>query len=83
MSLHVQTPLLEAPLLSARLGSRVFLKLECVQPSGSFKVRGVGFLCRRAVEHGATAFITSSGKARTLEREHGGNAAERDMRDRG
>ncbi|OFW66039.1 MAG: hypothetical protein A2Z12_10095 [Actinobacteria bacterium RBG_16_68_21] len=34
------TPLLESPLLAAEWGSPVFLKAECSQETGSFKVRG-------------------------------------------
>ena len=34
------TPLLSAPVLSERLGREVLLKLECLQATGSFKVRG-------------------------------------------
>jgi threonine dehydratase len=34
------TPLLEVPALSERAGVRVLLKLECLQVTGSFKVRG-------------------------------------------
>jgi threonine dehydratase len=34
------TPLLEAPALSERVGAPVFLKLENLQTTGSFKVRG-------------------------------------------
>ena len=36
----VRTPLVESPALSARIGGRVFLKLELVQRTGSFKFRG-------------------------------------------
>ena len=36
----VETPLLEAPLLSKELGFRLFVKAENVQLTGSFKVRG-------------------------------------------
>jgi threonine dehydratase len=35
-----RTPLVESPSLSKRVGRRVFLKLECFQPIGVFKVRG-------------------------------------------
>jgi threonine dehydratase len=35
-----ETPILEAGELSRRLGSRVVLKAECLQLTGSFKVRG-------------------------------------------
>lgn len=34
------TPLLNAPLLDARFGRRIFLKAECLQKTGSFKYRG-------------------------------------------
>lgn len=34
------TPLLNAPLLDARFGKRVFVKAECLQVTGSFKFRG-------------------------------------------
>lgn len=37
----VQTPLEPSPELSRRVGSEVFLKLENLQTSGSFKLRGV------------------------------------------
>ena|SRR6185312_8836073 len=36
----VRTPLLSSPVLSARLGARVFLKAESLQRTGSFKFRG-------------------------------------------
>lgn len=34
------TPLEASPALSARMGGEVLLKLECLQPGGSFKLRG-------------------------------------------
>jgi threonine dehydratase len=36
----VRTPLLFAPVLSERLGGRIFVKPECLQRTGSFKFRG-------------------------------------------
>ena len=36
----IETPLQEAPLLSQRLGNRLFLKREDLQPVFSFKIRG-------------------------------------------
>jgi threonine dehydratase len=36
----VETPLVESPLLSERVGGRVFFKLETLQRTGSFKFRG-------------------------------------------
>lgn len=35
-----RTPLVESPLLSKRVGARVYLKLECFQPIRVFKIRG-------------------------------------------
>jgi len=39
----------------------VWLKMESLQPSGSFKNRGMGSACRRAVQQGAEKIIASSG----------------------
>ena len=35
-----RTPLVHSAYLSARTGGEVWLKAECLQPTGSFKVRG-------------------------------------------
>ncbi|KAL7005476.1 catabolic L-serine/threonine dehydratase [Cystobasidiomycetes sp. EMM_F5] len=40
--LHKVTPLIYSDILSASTGHNVYLKLDCLQPSGSFKIRGVG-----------------------------------------
>lgn len=49
--------------LSRALGAdrRVFLKLDCLQPPGSFKVRGIGRTIIRSVESGAKHLVCSSG----------------------
>lgn len=44
--LHVQTPVRDSPSLSKVAGTRVYLKMDSAQPSGSFKIRGIGHLCR-------------------------------------
>lgn len=36
----MRTPLISSPYLSERIGVPVALKLECLQPTGSFKIRG-------------------------------------------
>ena len=59
--LHIQTPLLLHRGLSAQLNKRVLLKMESSQPSGSFKLRGIGLMCQRAVTNGARHFICPSG----------------------
>lgn len=47
--------------MSARDGQSVWLKMETMQPPGSFKIRGIGFACEEYVRRGATRFISSSG----------------------
>lgn len=50
--------------MGERLGRPVFLKMECRQPSGSFKIRGIGLLCGECVEAGASRLVcASSGNA--------------------
>ena len=60
-SLHIETPLLESAVLSALAGRTVWLKLEALQPPGSFKIRGIGHACREYARRGARRFISSSG----------------------
>ena len=60
-ALHIHTPLIESRALSALLGRPVWLKLENTQPSGSFKLRGIGHACQWHVRQGATGFVSSSG----------------------
>jgi len=59
--LHIQTPLLESVPLSRLTSTQVWLKMEALQPSGSFKLRGVGRACRHHADRGVRAFISSSG----------------------
>ena len=54
------TPLIEAKALSARTGARVFVKYEGMNPTGSFKDRGMTMAISKAVEHGAKAVICAS-----------------------
>ena len=61
-SLYVQTPLIRSRKLSDKIGLSVWLKLENLQNSGSFKARGIGQLCAKAVQTGCAKFISSSGK---------------------
>ena len=60
-ALHITTPLLRHGPLSAELGKSVVLKMESLQPSGSFKLRGIGLMCQRATKSGATHFVCPSG----------------------
>jgi L-serine/L-threonine ammonia-lyase len=59
--LHIQTPLLESTALSHCTGTQIWLKMEPLQPSGSFKLRGVGRACSFHRDRGVRKFISSSG----------------------
>ena len=54
------TPLLPAPRLSDRLGAQVYLKFEGLNPTGSFKDRGMTLAISKAVEEGAKAVVCAS-----------------------
>lgn len=61
MPLHIETPLVRSQPLSLLSQKDVWLKLDALQPSGSFKLRGVGALCEVHVRNGKKRFISSSG----------------------
>lgn len=61
MNLYHQTPLIESQSLSLHLGKPVYLKMEALQPSGSFKNRGMSRLCSQMAKEGAKGFVASSG----------------------
>src|SRR6187431_2596301 len=54
------TPLLPAPALSRRTGANVWVKFEGMNPTGSFKDRGMTMAVSKAIEHGAKAVICAS-----------------------
>ena len=58
--LHIATPLLASTAMS-RDGQTVWLKMEALQPAGSFKNRGVGHACSVYAARGARRFVSSSG----------------------
>lgn len=55
------TPFFKSVPLSDALGRPVWVKMDALQPSGSFKLRGVGYACQRALEGGASQLVSSSG----------------------
>ena len=59
--LHIETPLIESLALGRRLSRPVWLKMEALQPCGSFKARGIGFACQRYAEQGRRRLVSSSG----------------------
>ena len=61
-ALHLRTPLVASAALTRSLGGRrAWLKLESLQPPGSFKIRGIGHACQAHRERGARRFVSSSG----------------------
>lgn len=54
------TPLLPAPSLSRLAGAQVYLKYEGLNPTGSFKDRGMVVAVAKAVEEGAKAILCAS-----------------------
>jgi threonine synthase len=54
------TPLVPAPWLSERVGAEVYLKYEGLNPTGSFKDRGMTVAVSAAVHEGAKAVICAS-----------------------
>ncbi|KAG2418363.1 hypothetical protein HFD88_001464 [Aspergillus terreus] len=65
----IETPIIESATLSRAAGCRVFLKLELLQPSGSFKSRGIGNFIRTALLN-----PTNNGKNLHFYISSGGNA---------
>lgn len=59
--LHIETPLFESQAISIQSGRSIWLKIEALQPPGSFKIRGIGFACQEYARRGAKRFISSSG----------------------
>ena len=54
------TPLIPAPAVEERVGRSVFLKFEGMNPTGSFKDRGMTLAVSKAVEAGAKAVVCAS-----------------------
>jgi L-serine/L-threonine ammonia-lyase len=59
MPLHTVTPLIESRRLVE--DRSIWLKLENTQPTGSFKIRGIGHACEEYAKRGARRFLSSSG----------------------
>jgi L-serine/L-threonine ammonia-lyase len=58
---HLVTPLLHSRVLGAAAGVPVFLKMEALQPTGSFKARGMGAACHASHEAGVEHVVCASG----------------------
>jgi len=58
--MHLNTPLYRSLQLSNHK-QHVWLKMEALQPPGSFKIRGIGSACAAYAAQGATRFVAASG----------------------
>lgn len=59
--LHIHTPLWKSDKIERRTGQSVYLKMDCFQPTGSFKTRGIGYLCQEYAKEGKNHLVSSSG----------------------
>lgn len=59
--LHIQTPVFISKELNLLTRKQILLKMDCYQPTGSFKIRGIGKLCQDLVETGHKHLVSSSG----------------------
>ena len=60
-TIHINTPLIESLSIGKALRGKVWLKVDALQPCGSFKARGIGYACQQYVVNGAKALVSSSG----------------------
>jgi L-serine/L-threonine ammonia-lyase len=59
--MHLDTPLFTSSTLGIAVGRTVWLKMDALQPCGSFKLRGIGAACRYHAAQGKRRFVSSSG----------------------
>ncbi|MEM7037615.1 MAG: pyridoxal-phosphate dependent enzyme, partial [Bacteroidota bacterium] len=60
-TIYQETPVWHSSALDKRLQRFVGFKMDCFQPSRSFKLRGMAHLCRTHAAQGQRSFIASSG----------------------
>lgn len=59
--LHINTPMAYSQYLENTIHKSIYFKLDALQPSASFKLRGIGRLCQHYAAAGVTQFVASSG----------------------
>lgn len=60
--MHSKTPLIQSQFLEdSGLNKKILFKMDAYQPIGSFKIRGIGYACKKYHEQGRNQFISSSG----------------------
>lgn len=62
----MKTPIRDSMALSKVAGTSVYIKMDSAQPSGSFKIRGIGHLCQTVQggsgEGGKSSFLNGQGR---------------------
>ena len=61
MSIYVKTPLKPLTRINDRCGKNFQVKMECYQPDGSFKIRGVSRFCEEQKAKGFRKLVCASG----------------------
>jgi len=61
MPLHQKTACRKQWGLSQRSGQNIYYKLDCQQPSGSFKIRGIGHYAEQLKAQGVLSLVIASG----------------------
>jgi len=61
MSIYVKTPLKPLTRINECTGKNFQIKMECMQPDGSFKLRGVSLLCEELKAQGVKKLVSASG----------------------
>ncbi|MEM8857712.1 MAG: pyridoxal-phosphate dependent enzyme, partial [Chloroflexota bacterium] len=59
--LHIETPFVQSRFMGDNLSADIWLKLEALQPCGSFKARGMSTACQQFLADGYSSFVSSSG----------------------
>lgn len=60
-TMHIDTPLLEVDGDYSACGRPLLFKMDALQPSGSFKLRGLGLRCIQAAAGGTKGIVCASG----------------------
>ncbi len=59
--MHIRTPLFYSFGQSKKLQKEIYFKMDCFQPTASFKIRGISKLCKKLSIEGIKQFICASG----------------------
>uniref|UniRef100_A0A8C7Z8R3 L-serine ammonia-lyase n=1 Tax=Oryzias sinensis TaxID=183150 RepID=A0A8C7Z8R3_9TELE len=61
--LHMATPVRQSLALTKLAGTSVYLKLDSSQPTGSFKIRGIGHFCKTVMGGARITWASTGGNA--------------------